>query len=391
MLPVAVVQPASASPGSRVRRCTVSAPVVEDPPVAGSRSRTPITTRSGWWGSGWSYSSRTVSSGSSTRDGAGADEHHVALRRAAGGCRPRGPSRLTQRLVPSAAALRPSSVVANFQVTNGRRCSTRERPGPVQRARLALHQPEPDLDPGGAQGGRTAGGDRVGVGLGEHDAARRRPRSAPAAHGPVRPVWLQGSRVTTAVAPRAPVAGLGQAQRPRRAGCRRRGGSPRRPRRRRRRAGRSRRAGSARGVRRACARARAREHRALLGGGERHRRPFSSVRSRTRGTEAGRRRTTRTRATTPACSSHPDFDRRSRSSTWSTGCWLQPGRGLSPPARNCTDPRARELENSSGSSLPHPRAGGDVRQPTRDSAWAVRRGPAGRPRTGAARRRRRPA
>ena len=39
--------------------------------------------------------------------------------------------------------------------------------------------------------------------------------------------------------------------------------------------------------------------------------------------------------------SHPDFHRRSRISTWSTGRWLRPGRGLSPPARNCTDPGAR--------------------------------------------------
>ena len=36
----------------------------------------------------------------------------------------RAGSELTQREVPSAAALRPSSVVANFQVTNGRPCST---------------------------------------------------------------------------------------------------------------------------------------------------------------------------------------------------------------------------------------------------------------------------
>ena len=28
--------------------------------------------------------------------------------------------------------------------------------------------------------------------------------------------------------------------------------------------------------------------------------------------------------------------------TRSTGHWLWPGRGLSPPARNCTDPGARE-------------------------------------------------
>ena len=41
-----------------------------------------------------------------------ADEERERIRRAA--------CELTHRLVPSAAALRPSSVVANFQVTNGR-------------------------------------------------------------------------------------------------------------------------------------------------------------------------------------------------------------------------------------------------------------------------------
>ena len=105
-----------------------------------------------------------------------------------------------------------------------------ERPGPVERARLvapagrtrprcpavAQRRPRPRRRPGWGRAGRTRPG-------------RRRRRSAPAAHGPVRPVWLHGSRVTTAVAPRA-----GRrprpARRPRRAGCRRRGGSPRRPR-----------------------------------------------------------------------------------------------------------------------------------------------------------------
>lgn len=40
-------------------------------------------------------------------------------------------------------------------------------------------------------------------------------------------------------------------------------------------------------------------------------------------------------------SSHPDFNRRSRNSTGSTGRWTRPGRGLSPPVRNFTDPGAR--------------------------------------------------
>src|SRR4051794_5042796 len=41
---------------------------------------------------------------------------------------------------------------------------------------------------------------------------------------------------------------------------------------------------------------------------------------------------------------HPDFHRRSRSFTRSTGRWLRPGRGLSPPVRSCTDPGARLAE-----------------------------------------------
>ena len=41
---------------------------------------------------------------------------------------------------------------------------------------------------------------------------------------------------------------------------------------------------------------------------------------------------------------HPDFHRRSRISTWSTGRWLRSGRGLSPPARSFTDPGARAMK-----------------------------------------------
>ena len=42
-----------------------------------------------------------------------------------------------------------------------------------------------------------------------------------------------------------------------------------------------------------------------------------------------------------ACSSHPDFHRRSWSFTTSTARWLRSGRGLSPPVRTCTDPGTR--------------------------------------------------
>src|SRR5690606_399553 len=73
----------------------------------------------------------------------------------------------------------------------------------------------------------------------------------------------------------------------------------------------------------------------------------------------------------PACASHPDFDRRSRSCTWSTVHWLWPGRGLSPPVRSFTAPRARELYGDNlatslrladrglgaGPELPHHRVG----------------------------------
>ena len=199
------------SRGSRVRRCSVSACVVEDPLGRGSRSRSPITTRSGWLaGSGWSCSSRTVSCGSSTATvlvptsitSHSARSRWVSSRAA----RPE-----TQRLVPSAAALRPSRVVANFQVTNGRPCSTANVHTRLSAARLVDQQPRarPRRRPSRSVAG-SAGGDRVGVGLGEDHAAYAGVDAAPRAHGPVRPVWLHGSRVTTAVVPRAALPGPGQ-------------------------------------------------------------------------------------------------------------------------------------------------------------------------------------
>ena len=44
--------------------------------------------------------------------------------------------------------------------------------------------------------------------------------------------------------------------------------------------------------------------------------------------------------------SHPDFHRRSWSFTRSTGYWRQPGRGLSPTARNCTDPERANTQSA---------------------------------------------
>src|SRR3712207_4630605 len=43
---------------------------------------------------------------------------------------------------------------------------------------------------------------------------------------------------------------------------------------------------------------------------------------------------------------HPDFHRRSWNFTRSPDCWLQTGRGLSPPVRSCTDPGARSAQSA---------------------------------------------
>ena len=73
----------------------------------------------------------------------------------------------TQRLVPSAAALRPSSVVANFQVTNGRPCSTAKVQTRFSSSRLVGEKPCLDLHAGGAQRLGAADRHRVGVALGD--------------------------------------------------------------------------------------------------------------------------------------------------------------------------------------------------------------------------------
>ena len=110
----------------------------------------------------------------------------------------------TQRLVPSAAALRPSRVVANFQVTNGRPCSTREGPDPCSEVRDSTAR-SPDSTSTPAARSVSAPPAAAGLGSAWANTTRRTPAATSAcAHGPVRPVWLQGSSVTTAVVPRGP-------------------------------------------------------------------------------------------------------------------------------------------------------------------------------------------
>ena len=245
----------SASRGSWVSRRIVSARSLKMR-RPGSRSRRPITARSGWWASGSSYSSRTVSSGSSTSTvpvPTSITSHWARNRWAS----TRAACDVTQRLLPSAAALRPSRVAANFQVTNGRWCSM-----PKVQARFnarASRSIRPNATSTPASRNVVSPPAAIGLGSGWANTTRATPASTMAwAHGPVRPVWLQGSSVTTAVAPRASAPASARAAASA-CGLPRRGGTPPRSRPRRRPAGRSRPAGSGPAGRPACARARARD------------------------------------------------------------------------------------------------------------------------------------
>jgi hypothetical protein len=109
---------------------------------------------------------------------------------------------LTHRLVPSAAALRPSRVVANFQVTNGRRCSRANVQARFTARASRSSRPMSTTTP--AARSAWAPPAATGLGSGWANTTRATPASISAcAHGPVRPVWLHGSSVTTAVAPLA--------------------------------------------------------------------------------------------------------------------------------------------------------------------------------------------
>jgi hypothetical protein len=161
VLAVAGEELVSASPGSWVRRWWCSALSSKIRERAG-RSRRPITARSGWRGSGLVVGVAHGQLRVVDLDGVGADQDRVAsarsrwvsLRAAAevthGWCR--RPRRCGRR-----------AVVANFQVTNGRWCSTAKVHTRLSSATPPASRPVLDLDAGGAQGLRSPGGDRVGV------------------------------------------------------------------------------------------------------------------------------------------------------------------------------------------------------------------------------------
>ena len=286
----------------------------------GSRSRSPITTRSGWSGE---VSVVVVADGQPRvvdGDGVGADQHHVAER-----AQPVGVAARREPGDPAAGAVGGGAAA----VEGGRELPGHERaararprrstpgPAPAPRRRAAPTRPRRPRRAGSRSRRRRPGWRRP----------RRRPRGVRRPRpGPARRARCDRCGCTAPASrrrwcreqPRRP----GPAHRPRRAACRRRGGSPRRPWSRRRPAGRS-----PRGVRRARAGrrgsppARGRAHRGLLGCGEPHvavalRIGALTTPGRRRGTHALRRC-----LTPPACASHPDFDRRSRNLTWSTGHW----------------------------------------------------------------------
>jgi hypothetical protein len=190
----------------------------------------------------------------------------------------------------------------------------RERPHPVEGPRLVDQEALLDVHARLAQQRPAPGGDRVGVALREDHAAdagvaerdRARPRAAGVRarlegdHGRRTPGALPrpGQRVGLGVrAAGAAVVALGHG----RAGVVEEDAADPRV-----------------GAERYAGRGGQREgalHRRLLGWCERHRR-LSGL------TAPGRRLVGTARVRTmPACTSHPDFDRRSRSSTWSTGHW----------------------------------------------------------------------
>ena len=207
---------ARASRGSRVRRCTVSA-ASSRTRRSGARSRSPITTRSSWRGSGSPTSSRTVSCGSSTST-VPVPTRIASHSPAGGGCRA-GPRRGDPARVPSAAALRPSSVVANFQVTNGRPCSTAKVHARLSARASSTRSPPATSIPAARRVAPPPRATRVGVGLGEHHAAYAGLAPAPVRTGPC---GLRGCRARGSRRPSL----RGRRHRPRRAPRLRHGGFP---------------------------------------------------------------------------------------------------------------------------------------------------------------------
>ena len=192
---------ASASCGSRVCRCTVSARSLKIAPVgrevAQSHDRTQRL-----------HGDRLVDLvtdrelGVVDLDGGGADEHRVAEAAQAVGVEARRPAGH-----PAAGAVGGGAAAVEgrgeLPGDEGPLVLDREGPGPVDRARLvgSSRRPRPRRRP--RAGGRAPPA-ATGLGSDWAKTTRRTPAAISASvHGPVRPVWLQGSRVTTAVAPRA--------------------------------------------------------------------------------------------------------------------------------------------------------------------------------------------
>jgi hypothetical protein len=119
----------------------------------------------------------------------------------------RASGELIHWLVPSSAAERPSIVEANFQMTNGRGSPAAAREVEVSQARLpaytsAARSPSSTSIPCE----RSVSVPPVATGLGSATPATTRTMPARISawvQGPVRPMWLHGSMVTTAVPPRA--------------------------------------------------------------------------------------------------------------------------------------------------------------------------------------------
>ena len=315
----------SAACGSRVRRCRLSAPSDSSGSKIrrwGSRSRSPITTRSGWCGQRIvvlvADRERRVVDG----DGVGADEHHVAERPQPVGVQAGGGAGDPARGAVGGGA---ATVERGRELPGdeGALVVDGERPHGVELAGLAPGAvPRPRRPPRRARCPRRPAA--TGFGSGWANTTRRTPAAMSLSEqGPVRPVWLHGSSVTTAVVPRGGCRRPGPGHRPRRAACPPRGGSPLRRRvpsssirtQPTRGLGPKRHAGRRRELERA-------QHRCLLGRRRDHRAPH--VRSRTPGPTARRSRPGESpgRSTSPACASLPDFHRRSRTDTWSTGHWL---------------------------------------------------------------------
>ena len=175
-------------------------------PAGCSRSRAspgtgvpPNTTGIGWCGSSSPPSPRAVSEGSS----ASTVPVPTAIASWAARCsctRWRAAVPVIHWLVPSAAAARPSSVEAHLTVTKGRPSRTLVSHG--RRSSSASSARTPPMTSTPAARRRSAPPPAIGLGSSSAYTTRATPASMRAcAQGPVRPVWLQGSSVTTAVRP----------------------------------------------------------------------------------------------------------------------------------------------------------------------------------------------